>query len=309
MPLEEVASFAIPPIEGGYLAMTFSKDGTRLLIGYNRIVGRSEVLGIRWVDLSSQSTDAQDLPFGGLVPDIDSSAVALDVDGDNALAIAATTSAYRPEHEQLWLLNRSGTVAPRLIHEGRVARFSLSSDASQVLVARPDDLELNTLSPLVPVRRLHTLARAIDAIALAADHQHVAIGGEGRVRLAQGAEELTSWQINERLRWLVFADRDLTLFGVSREGVTRFRWNEAPVTLRVPGARPCDIDSSRCVAVFAGQRLHEVDLLTGSAVALGEIALPVNNWAVDARSRRLAIRDYENDTTRLRIYQAAPEGA
>jgi hypothetical protein len=309
MPIEEVAAFAIPPVAGGYLAMTFSRDRTRLLIGYNRIVGRDEVLGVRWVNLSGHATDSQDLPYAGLVPDIDSSTAAMDVDGDNALAIAATTSAYRPDHQQLWLLNRSGAHPPRLIHEGRAARFSLASNASHVLVARQDDLELNTLSPLAPVIRLRTLTRAIDAIALAADHQHVAVAGEGRVRLAQGGDELTSWQIDERLRWLVFADRDLTLFGVSRDGVTRFRWNEAPVTLRVPGARPGDIDSNRCVAVFAGQRLHEVDLLTGKSVALGEISLPGNDWAVDARSRRLAIRDYENATTRIRIYQAAPEGA
>jgi hypothetical protein len=306
MSVEEVASFTIP-LRESYRLVTWSRDGTTLMLGYNSHEGSDPVLGIRWLNWATKATDAVDLPRGGLQPDLASTAWAVDVDGENALAHTQVTYGNKPG-EQLWVVSRSGRPAPRLLHQGSRVPFSLSSDGSHVLFPGHHGLGLHALATSA-TQWVRTLAGAIEAIALAPDLQHLAVAGDNRVRLGHGAEELTSWQFEGRINVLGFAERDLTLFGFTHDAIIRFRWNETPVALRIPNAAPVGFDAAGCVALFAGYpRLYELDLLTGTRRDLGEVTLRATAWDFDVKRRRLAMMDHAGEVARIRILEAAPEG-
>jgi len=273
------------------------------------------VLGVLWVNWRTGQSLTRELPRDELKPDIDSSALAVDVNGDLAIAVSGAYSAYRPDEEQLWLVRQTETNPPQLVHHSRKSGlvFSLSPDRTHLLVgdsiSEQPRLEMFALAPFVATVRIPVTSGAkLYAVALSNDLQHVAIATEHRVVcVGRDGKELCAWPNEPKLHFLSFAEDGLSLWGISKDAVTHFPWKGAQVPFTIFGGRPWAFDTGTQRAVFlAPAGICEVNLSNGEVLVLGG-GIRANAPFVDCCDvgrRRTAILDYDGPSARIRVFEA-----
>ncbi|MBS2026462.1 MAG: hypothetical protein JST54_01040 [Deltaproteobacteria bacterium] len=317
MSLELIVSAALPDTSVQITSLTFSRDGAQLLVGTNRAVPANELLGMQWVTwgTSPPVVQALQLPQVGFKPDIDSGAVAFDVDDSNALVAAGTYSAYRADEEELWLVSKADERPPRLVARSRNASlpFSLTRDQAHAVVLRSEDgvtqLELIRLTSLdiefrVPVPIESQSKRALD-VAANNDRSQFAIAFDDRV-VCTGRDGATTaaWPNTDRLRRLTFGNGDKTLFGVSRDQVVRFQFGQEPRVFSLPKTRSWAFSEEReVITFFDGDSFQELDLDTGARRTLGAMPHRFIAQGYDLARRRIGVIGYEEAVFQLRVFQ------
>ncbi len=278
MPLEVLATAALPNGQFRVQSLAFSWDGDALLAGI----------------LSHEAFDDQlrvaSIPWAGGRP---VTSVGLPHE-----AIGRTDGSVRPvdhglvvtgnaRNEELWRL------APRLERLG-TACFARIGQGQVVQLAAPSTIRWPghalSIDPTSPVR----------AVALAADRSHVAFAEDDRV-VCVGLDGRVRCSWAGTATRLAFATDDLGLWGLTHDALTWFPWQAAPAPFTVPGLRPWDFDAATRRALFAnGSELVELDLGTGGTRAHGAFRTGGLPDACDPARRRVARYDADD---RFRVFQ------
>jgi hypothetical protein len=303
MSVEILVDAALPERTTQYTTLAFSREGDTLLAGTNRLADPPELLGVQWLDwtVTPPGIDMCELPDPGFQTSIDAGTFAIDVGGGEAILIADSMASVL----QAWRVDRRAAVPPRLLRSFARDTFQMAATlgGAQLLIRHPQWLELIRLDSFSPELfvPLPPSGADVHAVAVSPDRTGFAIAHLDRVIcLGARGQELASWPVNVRLHRLVFAERELLLWGVARDQVLRFEAGRAPRSFALPkNARLSGVRDHK--AIWLSDEVCELDLDTGAVRSLGRFAHPAIHVAFDVARRRLATLGHEQGAFRLRV--------